>query len=131
MMKYIYPVVLTDEDDGIIAYFPDIEGTHADGATIEEALDNAEDVLNLMLMTMEDEHMKINPPTPVAKLEIPDHSTIALVRADTLAYRRRVDTKAVRKSVSVPAWMDEMAKERNLNLSNLLQNAIRKELNMA
>ena len=130
-MKYIYPAIITPEEDGILVYFPDIDGTHTDGATIEEALDNAEDVLNLMLMTMEDEGMEIKKPTAVAELEVPAGSTISLVRADTLAYRRKVDTRAVRKSVSVPAWMDSMVKKNNLNLSNLLQNAIRKELNLA
>ncbi len=130
-MKYIYPAIITQENDGVLAYFPDIEGTHTDGATIEEALDNAEDVLNLMLMTLEDEGMEIKKPTTVSELEIPQGSSVSLVRADTLAYRRKVDTKAVRKSVSVPAWMDSLVKQNNINLSNLLQNAIRKELNLA
>lgn len=58
-------------------------------------------------------------------------SSEALVGADTLAYRRKVDTRAVRKSVSIPAWMDALAKNYNLNLSNVLQNAIRRELNIA
>lgn len=130
-MKYIYPVILTPDGDGVLAYFPDIDGTHTDGSSIEEALVNAEDVLALMLMTMEDEQMDIKPPTPIAKLKIPANAITALVRADTLAYRRKVDTRAVRKSVSVPAWMDALAKEHNLNLSQLLQNAISKELNIA
>ena len=130
-MKYVYPAIITSENDGFLVYFPDIDGTHTDGATIEEALDNAEDVLNLMLMTMEDEGMKIKKPTAITDLKKPADSTISLVRADTLAYRRKVDTRAVRKSVSVPAWMDSLAKTNNINLSNLLQNAICKELNLA
>lgn len=130
-MKYIYPAIITQEEDGVLVYFPDIEGTHTDGATIEEALDNAEDVLNLMLTTMEDEGMEIKKPTAISDLKIPTGATVSLVRADTLVYRRKVDTRAVRKSVSVPAWMDSLVKKNNLNLSNLLQNAIRKELNLA
>lgn len=58
-------------------------------------------------------------------------SSEALVCADTLAYSRKVDTRAVRKSVSIPAWMDALAKDHNLILSNVLQNAIRRELNIA
>lgn len=131
IMKYVYPAILTPEDDGVIVSFPDVEGAYADGATIEEALDNAEDVLNVMLLTMEEQHKEIHPPTPLASLRIPEGSTTALVRADTLAYSRKVDTRAVRKSVSIPAWMDALAKDHNLNLSNVLQNAIRRELNIA
>lgn len=130
-MKYVYPAILTQEDDGIIVSFPDVEGARTDGATMEEALENADDVLNLMLLTMEEKHMNIKPPTPIASLDVPKGSTVALVRADTLAYSKKVDTRAVRKSVSIPAWMDTLAREHNLNFSNVLQNAIRKELNIA
>ena len=130
-MKYVYPAILTQEDDGIIVSFPDVEGARTDGATMEEALENAEDVLNLMLLTMEEKHMDIKPPTPIASLDVPKGSTIALVRADTRAYSKKVDTRAVRKSVSIPAWMDSLAREHNLNFSNVLQNAICRELNIA
>lgn len=130
-MKYVYPAILTQEDDGIIVSFPDVEGARADGATMEEALENAEDVLNLMLLTMEEKHMNIKTPTPIASLDVPKGSTAALVRADTLAYSKKVDTRAVRKSVSIPAWMDSLAREHNLNFSNVLQNAICRELNIA
>ena len=98
---------------------------------MEEALENAEDVLNLMLLTMEEKHMNIKPPTPIASLDVPKGSMVALVRADTLAYSKKVDTRAVRKSVSIPAWMDSLAREHNLNFSNVLQNAICRELNIA
>ncbi len=130
-MKYVYPAILTQEDDGIIVSFPDVEGARTDGATMEEALENAEDVLNLMLLTMEEKHMDIKPPTPIASLDVPKGSTVALVRADTRAYSKKVDTRAVRKSVSIPAWMDSLAREHNLNFSNVLQNAICRELNIA
>lgn len=130
-MKYVYPAILTQEDDGIIVSFPDVEGARTDGATMEEALENADDVLNLMLLTMEEKHMNIKPPTPIVSLDVPKGSTVALVRADTLAYSKKVDTRAVRKSVSIPAWMDSLAREHNLNFSNVLQNAICRELNIA
>ncbi len=130
-MKYVYPAILTQEDDGIIVSFPDVEGARTDGATMEEALENADDVLNLMLLTMEEKHMNIKPPTPIVSLDVPKGSMVALVRADTLAYSKKVDTRAIRKSVSIPAWMDSLAREHNLNFSNVLQNAICRELNIA
>lgn len=130
-MKYVYPAILTQEDDGIIVSFPDVEGARADGATMEEALENADDVLNLMLLTMEEKHMDPKPPTPIASLDVPKGSTVALVRSDTFAYSKKVDTRDIRKSVSIPAWMDSLAREHNLNFSNVLQNAICRELNIA
>lgn len=130
-MKYVYPAILTQEDDGIIVSFPDVEGARADGATMEEALENADDVLNLMLLTMEEKHMDTKPPTPIASLDVSKGSTVALIRSDTFAYSKKVDTRDIRKSVSIPAWMDSLAREHNLNFSNVLQNAICRELNIA
>lgn len=130
-MKYVYPAILTQEDDGIIVSIPDVEGARADGATMEEALENADDVLNLMLLTMEEKHMDTKPPTLIASLDVPKGSTVALVRSDTFAYSKKVDTRDIRKSVSIPAWMDSLAREHNLNFSNVLQNAICRELNIA
>ena len=112
-MKYVYPAILTQEDDGIIVSFPDVEGARADGATMEE------------------KHMDTKPPTPIASLDVPKGSTVALVRSDTFAYSKKVDTRDIRKSVSIPAWMDSLARDHNLNFSNVLQNAICRELNIA
>lgn len=127
-MKYIYPAIFTKEDDGIVASFPDVDGVYTDGGTYEEAYANAEDALTLMLWDMEEEGREIRKPTPVNKLKIPADSSIALIKADTLAYRRMMDTKAVRKNVSIPYWLNELATKRNINFSNVLQNALMHEL---
>ena len=96
-----------------------------------EAYENAEDVLNLMLMSYEDDREPILPPTDLDKLEIPAHSIAALVAADTDAYRRKVDTKAIHKNVSIPSWLNTLAIKRNVNFSNVLQNALMKELGVS
>ena len=130
-MKYLYPAIFTKEEDGIIVSFPDVDGAFTDGATMAEAYENAEDVLNLMLMSYEDDREPILPPTDLDKLEIPAHSIAALVAADTDAYRRKVDTKAIHKNVSIPSWLNTLAIKRNVNFSNVLQNALMKELGVS
>lgn len=130
-MKYLYPAIFTKEEDGIIVSFPDVDGAFTDGATMAEAYENAEDVLNLMLMSYEDDREPILPPTDLDKLEIPAHSIAALVAADTDAYRRKVDTKAIHKNVSIPSWLNTLAMKRNVNFSNVLQNALMKELGVS
>lgn len=130
-MKYLYPAIFTKEEDGIIVSFPDVDGAFTDGATMAEAYENAEDVLNLMLMSYEDDREPILPPTDLDKLEIPAHSIAALVAADTDVYRRKVDTKAIHKNVSIPSWLNTLAIKRNVNFSNVLQNALMKELGVS
>ena len=130
-MKYMYPAIFTKEDDGIIVTFPDVDGAFTDGADMTEAYTNAEDVLNLMLMSFEDDKQAIQPPTDLDQLVLPAHSLAALVPADTDAYRRKTDTKAIHKNVSIPSWLNTLATKRNINFANVLQNALMKVLGVS
>lgn len=127
-MKYIYPAVFTPETDGgYLVDFPDIPNCFTDGDTLEEAFENAEDALALTLWGMEEEKSEIVPPTSVDKIVAPPGGYVFLIKADTLPVRKMNDTRAVRKNITLPGWMDTLAKERNINFSQLLQNAICRE----
>ena len=126
-MKYIYPAIFTEDEDGILVDFPDLSNCYTDGATIEEAFENSQDALALALWHLEVEHAAIPAPSVPASLIVPRDSTVALVRADTLPVRQINDTRTVRKNVTLPGWMDTLAREHNINFSKLLQNAICKE----
>ena len=126
-MKYIYPAIFTEEEDGILVDFPDLPNCYTDGANLEEAFENAEDALALALWHLEEERADIPVPSAPAALTAPKSASVALVRADTLPVRQMNDTRTVRKNVTLPSWMDTLARERNINFSKLLQNAIRKE----
>ena len=126
-MKYIYPAIFTEEEDGILVDFPDLPSCYTDGATLDEAFENAEDALALTLWQMEEEHAAIPAPSALAALHVPRGASVALLRNDTLPVRQMNDTRTVRKNVTLPGWMDTLARERNINFSKLLQSAIRKE----
>ena len=72
--------------------------------------------------------MDIPASSPISEIKGDGDSFVTLISADTLAYRRQNDTKAVRKNLSLPRWLDTLATEHNLNFSNILQNALMKEL---
>ena len=55
---------------------------------------------------------------------------VVLIKADTVRYRMTLDKKAVRKNVSIPSWLNQLALRQNLNFSYLLQKALMKELNL-
>ena len=126
-MKYIYPAIFTEEKDGVLVDFPDLPNCYTDGANLEEAFENAEDALALALWHLEEECADIPVPSAPATLTVPKSASVALVRADTLPVRQMNDMRTVRKNVTLPSWMDTLARERNINFSKLLQNAIRKE----
>ena len=130
-MKYVYPALFQPEEGGFFISFPDLDGCFTQASTIPEGLDLATDALNLMLWHMEEEHMDIPTPSALSDVKGDEGSFATLIRADTLAYRRLHDTKAVRKNLSIPRWLDTLATEHNINFSNILQNALIRELGVS
>ena len=126
-MKYVYPALFVKEDESIIVTFPDLEDTFTDGATMQEAFENAEDVLNLMLWNREEEKDDIPMPSSPEQITVPQEATLAMIKADTLAYRKLHDQKTIRRSITLPSRLDTIAREHNINFSQLMQNAIRRE----
>ena len=130
-MKYAYPAIFHPEaDGGYSVFFPDIEGCFTQGDTELEAVDMAEDALTLMLWDMEERKEPLPAPSKASSIPLQGDEFIMLVKADTLAYRKHHDTQAVKKTLSIPRWLDTLAKEQNINFSNVLQNALLTELNL-
>lgn len=130
-MRKVYPARLsTKESGGYFIRVPDVSGCVTSGRTIEEALDNIRDALAGCLCVLEDEGQSLPDPSDPARVA-DDLSTVVLVDVDLLEYRRETDTKAVRKNVSMPAWLSYMADKRGVNCSQILQDALKKQLQLA
>jgi len=129
-MRRVYPALLEPTASG--GYFikvPDVSGCITTGRDLEEALDNIRDALAGCICVLEDVGQPI--PEPSAPAEIADGtSMVVLVDVDPLEYRKETDTRAIRKNVSMPAWMSYLADKRGVNCSQVLQNALIKELQL-
>lgn len=89
----------------------------------------AEDALNLMLWDKEESKEPIPSPSIPQDIRLEDPSDcIVWVSADTFKYRKMYDTKSVKKTLSIPRWLDTLAVDNNVNFSNVLQNALKKQL---
>lgn len=88
----------------------------------------AEDVLNLRMVEAEDAGEKIPAPPSLESIKVPPSSCLTLIQVDTLAYRKRNDTRAVKKTLSIPRWLDTLAQKKNINFSNVLQRALMREM---
>ena len=123
-----YTAVLTKTESGYDVSFPDVPGCITYGETLEEAVRMGRDALGGCLCVMEDESV------PLPEAHLPDQidhkpgEIAALVDIDLVEYRRRTDSRAVRKNVSLPAWMSYQADQRGINCSQILQDALRKIL---
>ena len=95
-----------------------------------DAIFMAEDALELMLYEYEESGKKIPNPSSPKDIELNDGEIVSYVSADTLKYRKVFNDKAVKKTLSIPEWMNEAAIKENINFSQVLQDALRQRLNL-
>ena len=126
-MKKSYLAILTPYDGGFDVDFPDLPGCVTTGESLMEAMDMATDAANLWLCGAEDQGIPI-PDATSALPNLEKKQFCAAISVDTLKYRMQTDTRAVRKNVSLPAWMSTMAEKRGINCSQVLQDALRSRL---
>ena len=131
MAKYAYPAIFTKEAEGGYSVdFPDLEGCYTQGETVEDALEMAKDVLNLTLYGLEEDGKEIAPPSDIRSIKLSDAEFASLVACATMDYRRYFDSKAVKKTLTIPSWLNTMSERANLNFSAVLQKGLMKELNI-
>ena len=130
-MKYAYPVILTPDSGSYVAYFPDFNsGTQGD--SLADAIDMSADAIGLLGITMQDEGDKVPAPSPLSEVHTEnDDDIVTLVSVDFEAYRKKHDNRAVRRNVSLPAWLDDAARNSGINVSAILAAALKRELRIA
>lgn len=129
-MKYLYTAVISpiEGSSSWSARVPDLPGCVTTGKDIPEAIDMVTDAASLWLVVAEDKGMPIAQPTPQNELTRDAADICSLIRIDTIAYRALTDTRSVRKNVSLPAWMANLADKRGINCSQVLQEGLRARL---
>lgn len=128
MAKYVYPAIFTKEDVGFSISFPDIKGCNTCGVDLADGIEMANDALALMLYDYEEDHRDIPAASDLSTLSVPSGSFASLISCDTMVYRKRNNTRAVKKTLSIPEWLNEAANEKGLNFSQVLQDALKAEL---
>ena len=123
--KLFYPALFHKaEEGGFWITFPDIPECMTQGDDMEEAYDMAVSALGLCLADIE----KAKKPFPVASspdsiLPEPD-SFLIVIEFDMLAYKKRTSSASVKKTLSIPEWLNEEALSLNVNFSQVLQDAL-------
>lgn len=126
-MLKVYPAIF-HEEEGYWVEFPDLEGCNTCGATIEEAMEYAQEALGLHLVSLMEDKKEIPAASNLHALTAEEGAIINYVAADVEKYRR--NTKAVKKTLSIPAWLAEEAESHNLSLSKVLQDGIKSQLGL-
>ena len=122
-MKYVYPAIFEKSiEGGYSVMFPDLPGSYSQGDSQGEALDMARAALTQWLEYLLDEKQTIPAPSDISGIALDCDGFVSLVMADVK------DGRAVKRTVSIPKWMDEKVSEMGLSLSRVLQDAIAKKI---
>lgn len=128
MAKYVYPAIFEPDDGMYSVSFPDIPDCYTCGDDLADALAMAEDVLGGWLSRAEEKGDETPAASNVSSIQTAEGSIVTLVLSDTSEYRRKHSNKAVKKTLTIPSWLNEAAEARSLNFSKVLQDALCEQL---
>ena len=133
-MLSAYPACFFKEEGGYSVIFPDLNYLATCGETFEEALTAAVDCLAGYLFTLKKDGEEIPAPSQIGDIDIvsvagdcevsPDNGLVNVVTVDVEEYAKRHFEKAVKKTLTIPYWLNEAAKKQNINFSAVLQQAL-------
>ena len=126
--KYIYPAIFDFDEDGITVTFPDLPGCITCGDNQEEALKNSKEVLELYMYSLEEDNETIPQPSNILDLEVENTQVIVLVDIWMVPVRDEMKNKCIKKTLTIPKWLNDLAIDNNVNFSAILQSALKEYL---
>ena len=121
-----YPALFHPEEVGYSVTVPDLEGCCTQGDTLAEAVEMAQDAIGLML----EDCAELPAASDPAQLTVEAGDFVVVIPFDALAYKRRRGRRSVKKTLSIPSWLNEEAEAAHINFSHVLQEALKEKLNI-
>jgi predicted RNase H-like HicB family nuclease len=125
-MKYVYPAIFTPLGKEYDVLIPDLPGCRTCGHDLAETIEMAEDAVAMWLWDAENKGENI--PAPSESLEVTLPQFVNFVFANTDVYRKKYDNRAVKKTLTLPSWLNHLAEEEGINFSHVLQDALKEKL---
>jgi len=136
-MKYTYTAIFkpapSEETKGKVIYgvsFPDLP-CHTCGNDLTHAIEMAQDALCLCLYHREQEGKEIPNPTEPQNVKVHKDEFISAISVDTTDYKRFYSNQAVKKTLTIPAWLNTEAEKAHINFSGILQAALKEKLQLS
>ena len=131
MNKLFFPAIFqAEENDAFTVFFPDLEGCITCGENMDHAYEMAFDALGLTLSYLEDTKQKIPSPSSPQHIKLEANQFVVVVEFDLLTYKKKHNSKAVKKTLSIPEWLNEEALKLGVNFSQVLQEALINKVNL-
>ena len=124
--RYSYVAIFEYNEDGISIEFPDLPGCYpcADKENTEAALKNAKEALGLHIWGLEQDEEELPIPSEITSIVLKENQIPVLIEVFMPPIRERINSKFVKKTLSLPAWLAAKAEEDGVNCSKLFQNAL-------
>ncbi|MDR2598904.1 MAG: type II toxin-antitoxin system HicB family antitoxin [Oscillospiraceae bacterium] len=123
-MDYVYPAIFhTNEDKSFTISFPDLSGCLSEGKSLANAMYMAEQALTQWIEYLIDSKQNIPTPSNLDNVKTKHNEFVNLVRIEIK------ENRAIKRTVSLPKWMDDKASDMGLSLSRVLQEAVVKKIN--
>ncbi|MBE5808423.1 MAG: hypothetical protein E7317_08800 [Clostridiales bacterium] len=121
-MRTAYPAIIhAEKGGGYWIEFPDLEGCFSDGDTLAEVVMNGSEALGLYLNALYEQGVEAPAPSAVDSVH-PEDGFTTIIATDPVTYRR--STKSVKKTLTIPEWLNIEAEKRHINFSSVLQQAL-------
>lgn len=129
-MKLLYPALFEPEGDTYNITFPDLPEAITCGSSLDDAVNMAKECLGLCLEVRRENKEEYPKRSDPSTIRCKEGSFLMMIEYDPIEYHKRYHKKAIRKNVTIPSWLNDLAEEKNINFSNVLQNALIKKLNL-
>ncbi len=120
-MLFVYPAVFHKENDAYWVEFPDLEGCQTYGSSVNETMEYAQEALAAYLLTLMEENRDIARPSDLNAINCDTDGFTTLVTCNIDQYK---DAKAIKKTLTIPSWLNDRAVSMGINFSQVLQEAL-------
>ena len=136
-MLSVYPACFYKEKEGgYTVIFPDLNHLATCGDTLENALEMAVDCLAGYLYTAKQEGENVPAPSDMNSIDVNEEydeyesAFVNMVTVDVAEYAKKHFEKSVKKTLTIPSWLNEIAVANNVNFSQVLQSALKEQLHL-
>lgn len=125
---YIYPAVIEHCEDNYCLYYPDLPGCASSGDTVEKAVELGKAAAQEYLWELEHDGEDIPAATPTDRLSLNTGDAICIVDVNMFPIRAKMDNRTVKKTLTIPWYLNELAEARRINFSHTLRQALQTQL---
>ena len=123
-MKLVYPAIFTPNEFSYAVSIPDLPGCYSEGNSLADAIYNATNAASGCILSMLEDGSPIPASSPVSSITYESGCFVNLLVLDMDSYVEKYGAKAVRKNLTIPAWLNTFAENNHINFSKVLQDAL-------